>query len=49
MIDEEIDDVAAAADELGEQVVDALIEETGRDREGFGIDPDNYGFFGSDS
>ena len=48
MTDEEIDDVAAAADELGERVVDALADETDRDREGFDIDPDEYEFPGSD-
>lgn len=49
MTDEEIDDVAAAADELGERVVNALAAETGRDAEEFDIDPDDYEFSGSDS
>ena len=49
MTDEEIDDVAAAADELGERVVNALAAETGRDAEEFDIDPDDYEFPGSDS
>lgn len=44
MIDEEIDDVAAAADELGVRVVDTLVEETGSDREEFDIDSDEYEF-----
>ena len=49
MTDEEIDDVAAAADELGERVVNALAAETGRDPEEFDVDPDDYEFPGSDS
>ena len=49
MTDEEIDDVAAAADELGERVVNALAAETGRDAEEFDVDPDDYEFPGSDS
>ena len=49
MTDEEIDDVAAAADELGERVVNALASETGRDPEEFDVDPDDYEFPGSDS
>jgi len=49
MTDEEIDEVAAAADELGERVVNALAAETGRDAEEFDIDPDDYEFPGSDS
>ena len=48
MADEEIDDVAAAANELGERVVDALVDETGRDREEFDIETDEYEFPGSD-
>jgi len=48
MTDEEISDVAAAADELGERVVDALAAETNRDPEEFDIDPDNYEFPGED-
>ena len=48
MTDEEISDVAAAADELGERVVDALAAETGRDSEEFDIDPENYEFPGED-
>ena len=49
MTDEEIDDVAAAADELGERVVNALAAETGRDAEEFDVYPDDYEFPGSDS
>ncbi|ERG94796.1 hypothetical protein [Haloquadratum walsbyi] len=49
MTDEEIDDIAAAADELGERVVNALEAETGRDAEEFDVDPDDYEFPGSDS
>ena len=49
MTDEEIDEVAAAADELGERVVNALAAETGHDAEEFDIDPDDYEFPGSDS
>lgn len=49
MTDEEIDEVAAAADELGERVVNALAAETGRDAEEFDVDPDDYEFPGSDS
>ena len=49
MTDEEIDDVAAAADELGERVVNALAAETGRDAEEFDVDPDDYEFPGADS
>lgn len=49
MTDEEIDNIAAAADELGERVVNALAAETGRDAEEFDIDPDDYEFPGSDS
>lgn len=44
MIDEKIDDVAAAADELGVRVVDILVEETGSDREEFDIDSDECEF-----
>ena len=44
MIDEKIDDVAAAADELGVRVVDTLVEETGSDREEFDIDSDECEF-----
>ena len=49
MTDEEIDDVAAAADGLGERVVNARAAETGRDAEEFDIDPDDYECPGSDS
>lgn len=47
MTDEEIEDVAEAADELGERMVEALAEETGRDPDDFGADPDDYEFPGS--
>jgi ATP-dependent protease ClpP protease subunit len=43
MTEEEIEDVAEAADELGERMAEALAEETGRDPEEFDIDPDDYG------
>ena len=49
MTDEEIDEVAAAADELGERVVNALAAETGRDPEEFDVDPDDCEFPSSDS
>jgi hypothetical protein len=48
MTNEEIDEIAAAADELGDRVVDTLVAETGRDREEFDIDPDDYEFPGSE-
>lgn len=44
MTDEEIDDVAAAADELGERMVEALAEETGREPDEFEADTDDYEF-----
>jgi len=44
MTDEEIEDVAEAADELGERMVEALAEETSRDPEEFDADPDDYDF-----
>ena len=44
MIDEEIEDVAEAADELGDRMVEALAEETGRSPEEFDIDQDEYDF-----
>ena len=42
MTEDEIEDVAEAADELGEQMVGALAEETGRDPDEFDIDPNGY-------
>jgi len=42
MTEEEIEDVAEAADELGERMVEALAEETGRDPDEFDVDPDGY-------
>lgn len=47
MTDKEIEDVAEAADELGERMVEALAEKTGRDPEDFDTDPDDYEFPGS--
>jgi len=44
MTDEEIEDVAEAADELGDRMVEALAEETGRSPEEFDIDHDDYDF-----
>lgn len=41
MTEEEIEEIAEAADDLGERMVDALAEETGRDREEFEVDPDD--------
>jgi len=41
MTEKEIEEVAEAADDLGERIVDALAEETGRDREEFEADPDD--------
>jgi hypothetical protein len=46
MTEEEIEDVAEAADELGERMVEALVEETGRDPDEFDVDPDDYEFPG---
>jgi ATP-dependent protease ClpP protease subunit len=46
MTEEEIEDVAEAADELGERMVEALAEETGRDPDEFDVDPDDYEFPG---
>jgi hypothetical protein len=44
MTDEEVEDVAEAADELGERMVEALAEETGRDSDEFDIGSDNCEF-----
>jgi ATP-dependent protease ClpP protease subunit len=46
MTEEEIEDVAEAADELGERMVEALAEETSRDPDEFDtdIDSDDYEF-----
>lgn len=44
MTEEEIEDVAEAADELGERMVEALADETGREPEEFEVDPDDYEF-----
>lgn len=44
MTDDELDALAAAADDLGERVVRALAEETGRPVRDFDIDPDDYEF-----
>lgn len=44
MTEEEIEDVAEAADELGERMVEALAEETGRDPAEFDVDQDDYDF-----
>ena len=41
MTEEEIEDVAEAADELGERMVEALAEETSRDPDEFDIDIDS--------
>jgi ATP-dependent protease ClpP protease subunit len=44
MTDEEIKDVAEAADDLGERMVEVLADETGREPEEFEIDPDDCEF-----
>jgi len=44
MTDEEIEDVAEAADDLGERMVEALADETDREPEEFEVDPDDYEF-----
>ncbi len=44
MTEEELEDVAEAADELGERMVEALAEETGRDPDEFDVDPVDYEF-----
>jgi hypothetical protein len=44
MTEEELENVAAAADELGERMVEALVEETGRDPDEFEADPGDYDF-----
>jgi hypothetical protein len=44
MTDEEIENVAEAADELGERMVEALAEETGCDSEAFEASPADYEF-----
>lgn len=44
MTDDELDALAEAADDLGERVVRALAEETGRPVEDFDIDPGDYEF-----
>lgn len=44
MTDDELDALAEAVDDLGERVVRALAEETGRPVEEFDIDPDDYEF-----
>ena len=49
MTEEEIEDVAEAADELGERMVQALAEETGRDPDEFDIDSEGYEFPGPDT
>ncbi len=49
MIKEEIEDVAKAADELGERMVKALAEETGRDPDEFDINSNDYEFPDSDA
>jgi hypothetical protein len=41
MTDEEIEAVAAAADELGERLVDALAEETDRETDEFDVNSDD--------
>jgi ATP-dependent protease ClpP protease subunit len=51
MTEEEIEDVAEAADELGERMVEALAEETSRDPDEFDtdIDSDDYEFLDPDA
>ena len=49
MTEEEIEDVAEAADELGERMVEALAEETSRDSDEFDIDSDDYEFLDPDA
>ena len=44
MTDEEIEDVAEAADDLGERMVETLADEAGREPEEFEVDPDDYEF-----
>jgi len=41
MTDEELENVAEAADDLGERMVEALAEETGRDPEDFDLDEES--------
>lgn len=48
MTEDEIKDVAEAADELGARMIEALAEETGRDPGEFDADPDDYEFPGPD-
>jgi len=51
MTEEEIEDVAEAADEFGERMVEALAEETSRDPDEFDIDidSDDYEFLDPDA
>lgn len=44
LTDDEIEAVAAAADDLGERLVEALAAETGRDPSAFDIDDEEYEF-----
>lgn len=44
LTDEQIEAVAAAADDLGERLVEALAEETGGEPEAFDIDDAAYEF-----
>ena len=46
--DAEIEEVANAADDLGERVVDALVAKTDRDPDVFDIDPGEYEFLEPD-
>ena len=41
MTDEELENVAEAADDLGERMVEALAEETGRDPEDFDLEKES--------
>jgi hypothetical protein len=49
MTEEEIEDVAEAADEFGERMVEALAEETSPDPDEFDIDSDDYEFLDPDA
>jgi len=48
MVEDELEDVAEAADELGARMIEALAEEAGRDPGEFDADPDGYEFPGPD-
>lgn len=44
LTEEQVEAVAAAADDLGERLVEALAEETGREPAAFDIDDGEYDF-----